>query len=161
MFDGDDDTSSSKIIRSIGNLVFNDDDIIQRIIDYGFVSSMDARLLTAGVGLESDIIWCFSNILGSLRPICVHAIYDRTDLWEYLIRNCYSYEVHIRRESIFCVINICTFVQGEIQKELYQTFFGKMIIEILDGFTIEENAAMAQAVQGILTHCIDEMKRNN
>uniref|UniRef100_A0AC35FER8 Uncharacterized protein n=1 Tax=Panagrolaimus sp. PS1159 TaxID=55785 RepID=A0AC35FER8_9BILA len=80
---------------------------------------MDARLLTAGVGLESDINRCFSNILASLRPLCVHAIYDRTDLWEHLIRNCYSYEVHIRRESIFCVKNICSFFQGEEQTKLY------------------------------------------
>uniref|UniRef100_A0A914QJW0 Importin subunit alpha n=1 Tax=Panagrolaimus davidi TaxID=227884 RepID=A0A914QJW0_9BILA len=161
IFDGDDDDSSSKVIRSIGNLAFNDDDVIQRIIDYGFVSSMHARILTAGVGLESDIIWCLSNILGSLRPSCVHTIYDRTDLLEYLVRNCYSYEFLIRRESIFCVMNICTFFQGEEQTELYQAFFGKMIIDILDGFTIEEDESMAQAVQGILTHCIDEMNRNN
>uniref|UniRef100_A0AC35FBV5 Uncharacterized protein n=1 Tax=Panagrolaimus sp. PS1159 TaxID=55785 RepID=A0AC35FBV5_9BILA len=122
---------------------------------------MDSRLLTAGVGLESDIIWCISNILGSLRPSCVYAIYGRTDLLEYLIRNCFSYEFHIRRESIFCVMNICTFFQGEEQKELYHRFFGRMIIEILDGFTIEENSSMAQAVQGILTHCIGEMEMKN
>uniref|UniRef100_A0A914QCA4 Uncharacterized protein n=1 Tax=Panagrolaimus davidi TaxID=227884 RepID=A0A914QCA4_9BILA len=161
IFDGNDDTSSSKVIRCIGNLVFNDDDVIQKIIDYGFVSSMDARRLTAGVELESDIIWCLSNILGSLRASCVHAIYDRKELLQYLFHNCYSYEIDIRRESIFCVMNTCTFFQGEEQKELYQRFFGKIIIKTLYGFTNEHIASMAETVQGILTHCIDEMKKNN
>uniref|UniRef100_A0AC35G4L1 Uncharacterized protein n=1 Tax=Panagrolaimus sp. PS1159 TaxID=55785 RepID=A0AC35G4L1_9BILA len=161
IFNGNDDDCSSKVIRSIGNLVCYDDDVIQRIIDYGFVSSMDTRRLTAGVGLESNIIWCLSNILGSFQSSYVHEIYDRTELLEYLIRSCYSYEIYIRRESIFCVKNICSFFQGEEQKKLYQTFFGKMIVDILDGFTIEKDVAMAQAVQGILTHCIDEMKKNN
>uniref|UniRef100_A0AC34GXM5 Importin subunit alpha n=1 Tax=Panagrolaimus sp. ES5 TaxID=591445 RepID=A0AC34GXM5_9BILA len=161
MFLHHDDESSSAIIRSIGNLAYNDDDVIQNIVGYGFVNAMVERLKTASLSLEADIIWCISNILGSHIPPFIFEIYDREDLWEFIVDSCYNYDFHMRREALFCVINIVSFFQDHRKDEIYRMFFGRLIIETLIGFVTEEHTSMAQAIQGLLAHVIEEMKLRN
>uniref|UniRef100_A0A914QHU6 Uncharacterized protein n=1 Tax=Panagrolaimus davidi TaxID=227884 RepID=A0A914QHU6_9BILA len=106
------------------------------------------------------MLWCLSNILGMREFPIANEIMKREKLWEKLVQHCYSYDTHIRREAIFCVLNVASYIKGHAKDEMYREFFGRLLIDTLEGFTIENDPSMIRVLGAVLFHIKGDLKQH-
>uniref|UniRef100_A0AC34FET9 Uncharacterized protein n=1 Tax=Panagrolaimus sp. ES5 TaxID=591445 RepID=A0AC34FET9_9BILA len=155
--DADDDTSVL-VIRIVGDLAYLNDALTKKIYDYGFVDAIEEKLINEGTAYDHDMIWCLSNILGMTEIPIVADIIKREELWDFLVTNCYNYCPRIRREALFCIINVLSFSEDQIKDEMYHDFFGRLIIDTLNGFTVENDLTMIHLIETLFIHISDNLK---
>uniref|UniRef100_A0A914PGR8 Uncharacterized protein n=1 Tax=Panagrolaimus davidi TaxID=227884 RepID=A0A914PGR8_9BILA len=162
IFDNDEDNDDSAYaIRIIGDLAFSNDLIAKKIYDFGFFDIIEAKLINAnGTPYEQRMLWCLSNILGMREFPIAYEIIKREELWEKLVQHCYSYDTLIRRDAIFCVLNVASFFKGNAKDEMYREFFGRLLIDTLEGFTIENDVSMIRVLGAVLAHIKGDIKQH-
>uniref|UniRef100_A0AC34FRI7 Uncharacterized protein n=1 Tax=Panagrolaimus sp. ES5 TaxID=591445 RepID=A0AC34FRI7_9BILA len=159
--DDEDDDTSILVIRIIGDLAYLHDAITKKIYDYGFVDAIEEKLINEGTAYDHDMIWCLSNILGMRNFSIASEIIKREELWELLVKYCYHYFPRVRREAIFCIINVFSFSNNEIKDEMYHDFFGRLIIDTFIGFTEEDDLSMIHLIQTLFVHVSDNLKQES
>uniref|UniRef100_A0A914PE90 Uncharacterized protein n=1 Tax=Panagrolaimus davidi TaxID=227884 RepID=A0A914PE90_9BILA len=159
IFDNDED--NDEIIRIVGFLAFSHDLIAKKIYDFGFFDIIETKLINAnGTPNEQSMLWCLSNILGMREFPIANEIIKREKLWEKLVQHCYSYDTHIRREAIFCILNVASYIKGHAKDEMYREFFGRLLIDTVEGFTIESDLSMVRVLGAVLFHIKGDLKQH-
>uniref|UniRef100_A0AC35FI61 Uncharacterized protein n=1 Tax=Panagrolaimus sp. PS1159 TaxID=55785 RepID=A0AC35FI61_9BILA len=162
IIDIDEDTGETVAcaIQIVGELAFSDDLIAKKIFDFGFCDVIETKLISSnGTPYEQSMLWCLSNILGMREFPIANKIIEREELWEKLVQYCYSYDTLIRREAIFCVLNAASNFKGHAKDEMYREFFGRLLIDTVEGFTIESDVSMIQVLGAVLYHIKCDLKQ--
>ena len=158
IFQYENDVKVISAVRIIGNIAFSCDALIENLINDGFVSQLGLRLLNAGSALTSEIFWAISNIVGSQNRVFIDAVLTQPNVWRTILQSCYSSDIRLRREALFCTINIVSFFVDEELDQAYQDFFGNLIVDVIGGFTAEPSTALATTILSYFVHVIDHLK---
>ena len=138
-------------LKVCSTIAFGDDGEVMALLKCNFLTCLKVSFSYGSSEVKAQILFALSNLCASKSKEIIKKVMEENGILDMIACNSYNHSIAIRKEAVFCAINLVSGMAGVEFHTLLQEFVAQVFLDTIGGFGNRElESLMLRVVHAVM-----------